>query len=200
MIESKSKNLIVEADEMANNPEGDNAMNTVTLEFDRSEPQTVQAEIVETSGDAPLDDFADRIVAEMGKMPVAPSVPGKPEPVPAGDYVCMISDAHVKEQAQGSYFLVIVNMVIISGEFKGHGLTKYYHLKTQKAVNFFKKEMLSIGFVAKGSAELPDLTASLSQTNVMASVAFNESGNRIVYLKAASIPKKSPEVRNQLVW
>lgn len=185
---------------MANNPEGDNAMNTTTLESDGTEPWTPQAEIVKSSGDAPLDDFADRIIAEMGKMPVAPSVPGKPEPVPAGDYVCVITDAHVKEQAKGSYYLVIVNMGIISGEFKGLTLTKYYHLKSQKAVDFFKKEMLAVGFVAKSIDELPGLTQSLAQTNVMATVTFNESGNQIVYLKAASVPKKPQELKAQLVW
>ena len=191
------KSFMIGPDMANNNPEGENAMNTVTLEFDRSEPQTVEAEIVERSDDKPFDAFADRIIAEMGKMPLAP---GKPDPVPAGDYVCVITDAHVKEQAQASYFLVIVNMVIISGESKGLTLTKYYHLKTQKAVDFFKKEMLSIGFVPKGLDELPNLAKSLAQTNVMASVAFNESGNRIVYLKAASVPKKAPEVKAQLIW
>ena len=183
------KSFMIGPDMANNNSEGENAMNTVTLEFDRNAPQTVEAEIVERPDDKPFDTFADRIVGEMGKMPLAPSVPGKPDPVPAGDYVCVITDAHVKEQASGSYSLVIVNMVAIAGEFKGLHLTKYYHLKSQKALDFFKKEMLTLGFVAKGSDELAALTKSLAGTNVMALVNFNESGNRIIYLKAASAPK-----------
>ena len=62
-------------------------------------------------------------------------------------------------------------------------------------MDFFKKEMAYFGFVVNGSAQLPNLTKSLSGVNVMATVTFSESGNRSIYLKAASAPKKETEMK-----
>ena len=163
--------------------------------------ESEMAVLVERKGDLEMkDDFCERIIADMNTMSLAPSIPGKVDPVPAGNYVCLITDAQVKDQSEGSGFLVIVNMVIIAGESKGLNLTKYYNLTTQKSLDFFKKEMASIGFVVTGSAQLPGLTKSLSGVNVRATVTLSETGNRSIYLKAASTPAKAPEVKNQLVW
>lgn len=162
--------------------------------------ESEMAVIVEQKGDLEMkDDFMERIIDGMNKMPLAPSIPGKVDPVPAGDYVCVVTDAHVKEQ-EPNQFLIIVNMIIISGESKGLNLTKYYNLKSQKALDFFKKEMAYLGFVVKDSAQLPGLAKSLAGVNVMATVTFSESGNRSIYLKAASAPKKETEMKTALVW
>jgi hypothetical protein len=67
-------------------------------------------------------------------------------------------------------------------------------------LDFFKKEMTNIGFVVTGSAQLPGLAKSLSGVNVRATVTLSETGNRSIYLKAASTTAKAPEVKNQLVW
>lgn len=161
--------------------------------------ESEMAVIVEQKGELEMSGFCEKIIDDMNKMPLAPSIPGKVDPVPAGDYVCVVTDAHVKEQ-EPNQFLIIVNMIIIAGESKGLNLTKYYNLKSQKALDFFKKEMAYFGFVVNGSAQLPNLTKSLSGVNVMATVTFSESGNRSIYLKAASAPKKETEMKTALVW
>lgn len=161
--------------------------------------ESEMAVIVEQKGELEMSGFCEKIIDDMNKMSLAPSIPGKVDPVPAGDYVCVVTDAHVKEQ-EPNQFLIIVNMIIIAGESKGLNLTKYYNLKSQKALDFFKKEMAYFGFVVNGSAQLPNLTKSLSGVNVMATVTFSESGNRSIYLKAASAPKKETEMKTALVW
>ena len=161
--------------------------------------ESEMAVIVEQKGELEMSGFCEKIIDDMNKMSLAPSIPGKVDPVPAGDYVCVVTDAHVKEQ-EPNQFLIIVNTIIISGESKGLNLTKYYNLKSQKALDFFKKEMAFLGFVVKGSAQLPDLAKSLAGVNVLATVTFSESGNRSIYLKAASAPKKETEMKTALVW
>lgn len=147
------------------------------------------------------ENFSDRIVTELEQMSIAQLSANAPvENVPAGDYLVTITNGRLKEQADGSYYLVTVDMTISTGAAKGFSLTKYYHLKSQKAVDFFKKEMLVLGHVASGIEGLSDLCDSLAQTNAIATVVFNESGNRIIYLKAASIPKKVPPVKTEFAW
>lgn len=187
---------------MANNPEGDHAVNTNTINIPLNETQTDLVEAIATLGESFLDeDFAESVVKGLENLPLKAAPPKAVDSaIPAGDYLAMITDAHLKQQAQGTYSLVILNMTVATGGFKGFSMTKYYHLKSQKAVDFFKKEMLYLGFVANGEEELRELCASLAKTNAMVTVAFNESGNRILYLKAAANPKKIPEVKTQFTW
>jgi hypothetical protein len=60
--------------------------------------------------------------------------------------------------------------------------------------------MLSIGFVVESDEKLGSLCSSLAKTSAMVTVAFNESGNRILYLKAAAAPKKIAQVKTQFTW
>lgn len=187
---------------MANNPEGEHAMITNTNSIPLNEPHIDSAEVVATiERSAVNNDFAERIVQGLESLPLT-GVPQKTVDVamPAGDYLATITDAHLKYQAQGAYHLVIVNMTVAAGGYKGFSLTKYYHLKSQKAVDFFKKEMLSIGFVVESDEKLGSLCSSLAKTSAMVTVAFNESGNRILYLKAAAAPKKIAQVKTQFTW
>lgn len=121
-------------------------------------------------------------------------------PIPAGDYLVTISSAHLKDQANGAYKLVILNMIISAGDFNGSTLSKFYHLKSQKSVDFFKKELLQLGFVIKGPHELKSLCDNMANTCAMATVCFNDSGNRIIFLKAAAAPKKIEPIKAEFNW
>lgn len=121
-------------------------------------------------------------------------------PIPAGDYLVTINNAHLKDQANGAYQLVILNMSVSAGDFNGLALSKFYHLKSQKSVDFFKKELLQLGFVIKGNHELKSLCSNIVNTCAIATVCFNDSGNMIIYLKPAATPKRVEPVKTEFIW
>lgn len=142
----------------------------------------------------PQDDTVDEFIEGLKNLP------SKPGTIPAADYVVAIKDAQVKSQDNGAYNLVILNMAISTGEFKGHHLTKYYHLKSQKALDFFRKEMTNLGVVVTGEHELPDLGTRLANATALVTVVFNESGNMIIYIKPPTVAKKTAAPKVSLSW
>jgi hypothetical protein len=186
--------------DMANNPEGENAMNSIIT--NNNEDQSNEAAVlVEAVQD---DDFA-RITKDIENLTIdtlsVDHTIRVPEGgVPAGDYLATIKSASHVTHKTGNYPMVTVEIKISAGDFKDLPLTKYFHLKSTKAIEYFKKEMLSIGFIIKGPSDLGTLCSSLPRTNVMANVVFNDSGNRIIYLKSAALPKKVASVDAASLW
>ena len=165
-----------------NNVEGANTMDTQNTEYTDEEQRII-------------DGIKDVDVTSSNTG----SSPALPNEILAGDYLATITDVHQKTHASG-YIMIIANMVVADGDFTGFPLTKFYHLKSQKPLDFFKKEMQLIGFPVKGEDDLPNLLSALPKTSVMTNVVFNESGNRIIYLKATSAPKKVASVAPKLNW
>ena len=183
---------------MANNPEGDNAMNSIISNQAETQNHTNVIEAVV------VDDFEqlskDLENVQIGTGTDVRSIKVPEGGVPAGDYLATISSASHVTHKTGNYPMVTVEIKISAGDFKDLPLTKYFHLKSTKAIEYFKKEMLSIGFIIKGPSDLGTLCTSLPRTNVMANVVFNDSGNRIIYLKSAALPKKVASVDAASLW
>ncbi len=187
--------------DMANNPEGENAMNSIITNNNNEDQSNEAAVLVEAVQD---DDFA-QITKDIENLTIdtlsVDHITRVPEGgVPAGDYLATIKSASHVTHKTGNYPMVTVEIKISAGEFKDLPLTKYFHLKSTKAIEYFKKEMLSIGFIVKGPGDLSTLCSSLPRTNVMANVVFNDSGNRIIYLKSAAVPKKVASVDAASLW
>ncbi len=184
--------------DMANNPEGDNAMNSIISNQAETQNHTNVIEAVV------VDDFEqlskDLENVQIGTGTDVRSIKVPEGGVPAGDYLATISSASHVTHKTGNYPMVTVEIKISAGDFKDLPLTKYFHLKSTKAIEYFKKEMLSIGFIIKGPSDLSTLCSSLPRTNVMANVVFNDSGNRIIYLKSAAVPKKVASVDAASLW
>ena len=183
---------------MANNPEGENAMNSIISNQAETQNHTNVIEAVV------VDDFEqlskDLENVQIGTGTDVRSIKVPEGGVPAGDYLATISSASHVTHKTGNYPMVTVEIKISAGDFKDLPLTKYFHLKSTKAIEYFKKEMLSIGFIIKGPSDLGTLCSSLPRTNVMANVIFNDSGNRIIYLKSAAVPKKVASVDAASLW
>jgi hypothetical protein len=183
---------------MANNPEGENAMNSIISNQAETQNHTNVIEAVV------VDDFEqlskDLENVQIGTGTDVRSIKVPEGGVPAGDYLATISSASHVTHKTGNYPMVTLEIKISAGEFKDLPLTKYFHLKSTKAIEYFKKEMLSIGFIIKGPSDLGTLCSSLPRTNVMANVVFNDSGNRIIYLKSAALPKKVASVDAASLW
>jgi hypothetical protein len=184
--------------DMANNPEGENAMNSIISNQAETQNHTNVIEAVV------VDDFEqlskDLENVQIGTGTDVRSIKVPEGGVPAGDYLATISSASHVTHKTGNYPMVTLEIKISAGEFKDLPLTKYFHLKSTKAIEYFKKEMLSIGFIIKGPSDLGTLCSSLPRTNVMANVVFNDSGNRIIYLKSAALPKKVASVDAASLW
>ena len=184
--------------DMANNPEGENAMNSIISNQAETQNHTNVIEAVV------VDDFEqlskDLENVQIGAGTDVRSIKVPEGGVPAGDYLATISSASHVTHKTGNYPMVTVEIKISAGDFKDLPLTKYFHLKSTKAIEYFKKEMLSIGFIIKGPSDLGTLCSSLPRTNVMANVVFNDSGNRIIYLKSAALPKKVASVDAASLW
>ena len=184
--------------DMANNPEGENAMNSIISNQAETQNHTNVIEAVV------VDDFEqlskDLENVQIGTGTDVRSIKVPEGGVPAGDYLATISSASHVTHKTGNYPMVTVEIKISAGDFKDLPLTKYFHLKSTKAIEYFKKEMLSIGFIIKGPSDLSTLCSSLPRTNVMANVVFNDSGNRIIYLKSAALPKKVASVDAASLW
>ena len=184
--------------DMANNPEGENAMNSIISNQAETQNHTNVIEAVV------VDDFEqlskDLENVQIGTGTDVRSIKVPEGGVPAGDYLATISSASHVTHKTGNYPMVTLEIKISAGEFKDLPLTKYFHLKSTKAIEYFKKEMLSIGFIIKGPSDLGTLCTSLPRTNVMANVVFNDSGNRIIYLKSAALPKKVASVDAASLW
>ena len=184
--------------DMANNPEGENAMNSIISNQAETQNHTNVIEAVV------VDDFEqlskDLENVQIGTGTDVRSIKVPEGGVPAGDYLATISSASHVTHKTGNYPMVTVEIKISAGDFKDLPLTKYFHLKSTKAIEYFKKEMLSIGFIIKGPSDLGTLCSSLPRTNVMANVVFNDSGNRIIYLKSAALPKKVASVDAASLW
>jgi hypothetical protein len=184
--------------DMANNPEGENAMNSIISNNAETQNHTNAIEAVV------VDDFEqlskDLENVQIGAGTDVRSIKVPEGGVPAGDYLATISSASHVTHKTGNYPMVTLEIKISAGEFKDLPLTKYFHLKSTKAIEYFKKEMLSIGFIIKGPSDLGTLCSSLPRTNVMANVVFNDSGNRIIYLKSAALPKKVASVDAASLW
>ncbi len=184
--------------DMANNPEGENAMNSIISNQAETQNHTNVIEAVV------VDDFEqlskDLENVQIGTGTDVRSIKVPEGGVPAGDYLATISSASHVTHKTGNYPMVTVEIKISAGDFKDLPLTKYFHLKSTKAIEYFKKEMLSIGFIIKGPSDLGTLCTSLPRTNVMANVVFNDSGNRIIYLKSAALPKKVASVDAASLW
>lgn len=183
---------------MANNPEGENAMNSIISNQAETQNHTNVIEAVV------VDDFEqlskDLENVQIGTGTDVRSIKVPEGGVPAGDYLATISSASHVTHKTGNYPMVTLEIKISAGDFKDLPLTKYFHLKSTKAIEYFKKEMLSIGFIIKGPSDLSTLCSSLPRTNVMANVVFNDSGNRIIYLKSAALPKKVASVDAASLW
>jgi hypothetical protein len=183
---------------MANNPEGENAMNSIISNQAETQNHTNVIEAVV------VDDFEqlskDLENVQIGAGTDVRSIKVPEGGVPAGNYLATISSASHVTHKTGNYPMVTLEIKISAGEFKDLPLTKYFHLKSTKAIEYFKKEMLSIGFIIKGPSDLGTLCSSLPRTNVMANVVFNDSGNRIIYLKSAALPKKVASVDAASLW
>jgi len=184
--------------DMANNPEGENAMNSIISNQAETQNHTNVIEAVV------VDDFEqlskDLENVQIGAGTDVRSIKVPEGGVPAGDYLATISSASHVTHKTGNYPMVTVEIKISAGDFKDLPLTKYFHLKSTKAIEYFKKEMLSIGFIIKGPSDLGTLCSSLPRTNVMANVVFNDSGNRVIYLKSAALPKKVASVDAASLW
>jgi hypothetical protein len=184
--------------DMANNPEGENAMNSIVSNHAETQNHTNAIEAVV------VDDFEqlskDLENVQIGAGTDVRSIKVPEGGVPAGNYLATISSASHVTHKTGNYPMVTLEIKISAGEFKDLPLTKYFHLKSTKAIEYFKKEMLSIGFIIKGPSDLGTLCSSLPRTNVMANVVFNDSGNRIIYLKSAALPKKVASVDAASLW
>jgi len=170
--------------ESINNPKGENTMDTSNQDTSKFEAEVIEG----------LEKL------EMSSGDQTSATPPDSGEILAGDYLVRITDVHQKKHSSGVYFMIIVNMVVDNGEYEDFPLTKFYHLKSQKALDFFKKEMKLIGHSVTSEYDLPVLLNNLPETYVIATVVFNESGNRIIYLKSASTPKKVVNAAPKLKW
>ena len=122
-------------------------------------------------------------------------VPGFQHGVPSGSYKSSIKDATHTVHPGGGHDVIKITLVVAVPPYAGHSFTKFYNLKTKKAVDFFRREMDGIGSIVTSRQELGGLCGSLVGRPVLAQIADHPSGNQVIFLKKLKA-QSAPVVTN----
>lgn len=109
-------------------------------------------------------------------------------PVKAGRHPAKIIGAEVRKHADG-YPLTCIRLEILDAALAGHVESKWYHLKTKKAVTFLKKDFARIGFDVNSQLDLAEACGAMVGLEIEITVDYT-NGSQVIYFTKRSEPGK----------